>query len=109
MRVPKGARAGAAILVQCAEGETAAWPADLPRWTPPPAVAHATEANARRGAHQCPVCREVRRSLIATRDIQEGERILTPPGNEGNLTGPGIEANCMVTFDGGYRTEMGHT
>eukprot|EP00974_Lingulodinium_polyedra_P037593 3606439-Lingulodinium_polyedra.AAC.1 len=65
----------------------------MPHWTPPPAVAHETEANARWEAHQCPACREVRRSLVATRDIQEGERVLIPPGNEGNLTGPGTEAN----------------
>eukprot|EP00974_Lingulodinium_polyedra_P037086 3557357-Lingulodinium_polyedra.AAC.1 len=37
MRVPKGARVGAIILVQCAESVTAAWPSDMPHWTPPPA------------------------------------------------------------------------
>eukprot|EP00974_Lingulodinium_polyedra_P046657 4471382-Lingulodinium_polyedra.AAC.1 len=72
----------------------------MPHWTPPPAVAGSEEANARWERHQCPCCREVRRSLVATRDIPEGGRALIPHGTEGNLAGPGADANCMVTFDG---------
>eukprot|EP00974_Lingulodinium_polyedra_P048560 4662915-Lingulodinium_polyedra.AAC.1 len=49
MRVPKGAQAGAVILVQCAESETAAVPADMPHWTPPPAMARGVEPTARWG------------------------------------------------------------
>eukprot|EP00974_Lingulodinium_polyedra_P036088 3461601-Lingulodinium_polyedra.AAC.1 len=74
MRVPKGARVGAVILVQCAESATAAWPSDMPHWSPPPAVAEGCEANAAWEPHQCPSCREVRRSFVVTRDIPEGER-----------------------------------
>eukprot|EP00974_Lingulodinium_polyedra_P128722 11207249-Lingulodinium_polyedra.AAC.1 len=37
MHVSKGAPVGSVILVQCAEADTAAWPSDMPHWTPPPA------------------------------------------------------------------------
>eukprot|EP00974_Lingulodinium_polyedra_P005817 551410-Lingulodinium_polyedra.AAC.1 len=60
----------------------------MPHWTPPPAVAEGCEANAKWEPHQCPACREVRRSLVVTKDIPEGERVLIPHGTEGNLTGP---------------------
>eukprot|EP00974_Lingulodinium_polyedra_P092610 8972386-Lingulodinium_polyedra.AAC.1 len=82
MRVPKGALVGAAILVQCAEEDTAAWPSDMPHWTPPPAVAEGVELNAEWVAHQCPTCKEVRRSLVVIRNIPAGERVFIRPGTE---------------------------
>eukprot|EP00974_Lingulodinium_polyedra_P033020 3176317-Lingulodinium_polyedra.AAC.1 len=54
MRVPKGAPVGSVILVQCAENDTAAWPSDMPHWTPPPAVTEGVEPNAEWVAHRCP-------------------------------------------------------
>eukprot|EP00974_Lingulodinium_polyedra_P035517 3408637-Lingulodinium_polyedra.AAC.1 len=93
MRVPKGAQVGAAILVQCVEESTAAWPSDMPHWTPPPAVVEGVDPNAEWVAHRCSMCKEVKRSLIVTRDIPAGERVFASPGTEGDLIGPGTEAN----------------
>eukprot|EP00974_Lingulodinium_polyedra_P117860 11164889-Lingulodinium_polyedra.AAC.1 len=65
----------------------------MPHWTPPPGVAEGVEPNAEWVAHRCPTCKEIRRSLVVTRDIPAGERVFISLGTEGNLTGPGAEAN----------------
>eukprot|EP00974_Lingulodinium_polyedra_P020372 1969376-Lingulodinium_polyedra.AAC.1 len=54
------------------------WPAEGPRWTPPPRQVDDKDATASWQRTRCQHCREQRRVLVARRALPAGEEVTVP-------------------------------